>query len=74
MPELAQPIAKARVIQVVGLAECLLALTRSRSDAATVPILVDYDVHERDVIQVKLHDGLSIRAQDGRLHNTDSGP
>lgn len=41
--------------------------TETAVQAASLPVWIDYDIHERDVIQVKLFDDLPIRAQNGRL-------
>ncbi|MEJ2747834.1 MAG: S8 family serine peptidase, partial [Anaerolineae bacterium] len=54
----------------------LMALFYAQSQAqaqdAVPDVWVDYAIHESDVIEVKLFDGLPLRAENGRLHSTDS--
>ena len=58
---------------------CLLLGTLVLLQAQSIPagaappdVWVDYDVHERGVIQVKLVDGLSVRVENGRLSHPSS--
>lgn len=49
-----------------------LFYAQSQAQAAVPDVWIDYTIHENDVIEVKLFDGLPLRAENGRLHNTDS--
>ena len=51
----------------------VIAFTQSQSKAAPAPVWIDYDIHERDVIEVKLNDGLQVRAINGRLTANNNG-
>ncbi len=44
---------------------------RTAVRAAAPPVWIDYDIHQSDVIQVKLFDDLPLRARNGRLTLTD---
>ncbi|KAA3663760.1 MAG: hypothetical protein DWQ04_09225 [Chloroflexi bacterium] len=45
----------------------LLQTQSTRVEAAPPDVWVDYEVHERNIIQVKLVDGMAVRVENGRL-------
>ncbi len=48
----------------------LVSLTQSSSQAAELPVWFDPELHEQDRIEVKLYNGLPLRAENGRLTPT----
>ena len=55
------------VLFLTAIMLAVIASTQSKLKAVPDPVWIDYDIHERDVIEVKLNDGLQVRAVNGRL-------